>query len=358
MSVKRIGALLIAFGLLSGTLAVAMAPAEEGEVPDRAEYAQIAKEPQEQAEDIRRLGEKMKADAELQAYLARLSALEPAGRRVVLSSSRMGPLVRTLVVRSSEVEPLTLGATMEDMNVMSRIFHKALSRELGKEYSSWRTGVVYLPSLSNADPQSVYLEGYGALFIMHVKFPLVPLPKPEAPELVPDTDRLWIETKREMYGPLRPDDLNVWVPFRSKAEYDEERVEDVKETLLEALKHATNIRGLKPDESVAVAVMGSPIAGDVGRVSFGGGGGLGGGGGAFGGGGGGFSRGGGSGDGSGGGSGGRGSTRRMPVVYSTTTRPSEQTVLTIHVKKSDVDAFAEGELSYEEFRDRAAIVAY
>jgi len=36
----------------------------------------------------------------------------------------------------------------------------------------------------------------------------------------------------------------------------------------------------------------------------------------------------------------------------------QTTVLTVHVKKADVDAFAEDTLTFKDFRDRATIVTY
>lgn len=40
------------------------------------------------------------------------------------------------------------------------------------------------------------------------------------------------------------------------------------------------------------------------------------------------------------------------------TGKAQRTVLTIHVKKSDVDAFAKGELTLDKFRQQATVLAY
>ena len=109
-------------------------------------------------------------------------------------------------------------------------------------------------------------------------------------------------------------------PARGPAvrQYDAKKVEKLDAALLEALKEATNIRNLKPDQSIAVAVLGyRGVVADVYVI------------------------------------GGKAVLKRSGGVPEV-----QRSVLTIHVKKSDVDAFAKGEVTPEEFRGRATVLAY
>jgi len=181
--------------------------------------------------------------------------------------------------------------------------------------------------------EAIYLEGYAALFLMKVNFPLSPLPeeKEEKETKEEDTDPLWTQMRQEMYAPQdtrrrRPDD-------RPEEKYDVEKVGELKETLIKTLKHAVNIRALKPDQLVILTVIGGrsqsgtrTTTRSYGRSSMSSS----------------ISR-------------GRSSmVRRVPRVppVAASLLP---TVLTICAKKSDIDAFAKGEFSFDQFRERIKI---
>ncbi len=104
--------------------------------------------------------------------------------------------------------------------------------------------------------------------------------------------------------------------------YDAKKVENLRKKLLETLKHAANIRSLQPEASVAMAVVG-PAHTEPSRVIL------------------------------------SLETTGGIIVTDRELRTNlQETVLTIRTKKADVDAFAEGKLSFEEFRQRATILAY
>ena len=152
------------------------------------------------------------------------------------------------------------------------------------------------------------------------------------------------------------------------AEPDEVSFDQFKEDLLKTLKHAANIRHLDPNEKVIVTILSkgegalqaTPPA--FGGGSFGGGGSYVTGGYA----GGSFSAGGSS------FGGGGGSFRGGSSAYSSASgqmrsgrgarpsraAPTSTRVLTLQAKKSDIDAFARGELDLDQFRQRATIFNY
>ena len=120
--------------------------------------------------------------------------------------------------------------------------------------------------------------------------------------------------------------------------YDAEKVEKLKTTLIESLKHAANIRILKPDESVILSITGSGISSGkiVSMVALPGtdqtlvvqekGGGK--------------------------------ITKVYTGGYPDDLQLSSPTVLVIRAKKSDIVSFAKGGLNLDSFRQRIQILSY
>ena len=265
------------------------------------------------------------------------------------------PGIQTLVIPSSgDIEAEVLATTVEDLSVMARILDKTLERELGA-IDPFPGGYGRYGGLGSAigrgrsGVQGIYLQGYGALFQTNVKFPLAAPPAKEEEKTTVEAETVWVQTKGEMYGPWP----ELLPSARSEIQYDAEKVEKLKKVILETLKHAANMRNVKPTESIAVAVLGGETIGPVVTTRttitgpmFPGGPGV-------------------------GGVGGRMPTTRGPAGAVGTGRPPtpakprpalgglrQETVLTIHVKKADVDAFAEGKLTFDQFREKATIFAY
>jgi hypothetical protein len=262
------------------------------------------------------------------------------------------PSVPTLLIPSAGLKPDQLAEIHEDMQIMSRILDKALGGGGPATYVYSRGDVdpttadpFSIPAYPSAATtfrsllagpakcmEAIYLEGFGALFVTRVDFPLAPVKTGWAPPPKPAEESVWEQTKLELRGvtrasqAMRASGYDHYYRSSGRAqEYDAEKVSQLQKTLLETLGHASNIRGLKAEDSVAVAVLGSEVKGPVDvqfilmsetdqtRV------------------------------------GGRSTSRVI------TTRP---TALTIRLKKSDVDAFAQDELSFDELRKKATILAY
>jgi hypothetical protein len=243
---------------------------------------------------------------------------------------------------------------MEDLTVMSRIIHKNIARGGSRERQESASGIALSAFASSRRPNTYYLEGYGAVFLVSVKFPLVPPTTKEErakDEKAVDTD--WEQTKMEIYGPRASG--RAWVfgnsPDAPPVEYDADKVERLKNDLTEALKNATNIRNVKPDEYVTIAVIGTESSppmtmkrikkvranrsgadqdnGDGAGASAGGGGGVG----FFG-------------------------DDKAIALAAVEQVAHRQTTLTVRVRKSDADAFAKEKLPMEEFRKKVSIQAY
>jgi len=241
-----------------------------------------------------------------------------------------------LILGLASADAATLSNIQEDINVMSRILSKVVERDGVKGPQAEAMGIAlskigYLGGMHHS--QNSYIEGFGALFVLNVPFPLLaPAPK-EEPKAEKAPDSTWEQTKRELYGPreYKPD-AGFFPPRQATVEYDAERVEALKKNLTLALKNAANIRCLKSDEWVAIAVFGSDN-GPRARML-------------------------------------RGDKRAARMVMDSTPgapgsvamirsdeRPRE-TVLNLRAKKTDAEAFAKGKLSPEEFQKKVTVSIY
>jgi len=232
-----------------------------------------------------------------------------------------------LVIPSDQMKIENLAEITEDMSIMSRIFNKKLS-QTDIQTARGRLLVDLNPYFrrGNRTPEAIYLEGYGALFLLKVNMLLSAPPAPQQQEqkTQEDTDPVWAQMRRQMYEPQesrrsRTDD-------RPEEKYDAEKVETLKTNLIKTLKHATNIRALKSDQLVILTIIGEGNRPDsnltqkfysYGRST--------------------------------------GSRNVFQTVPEVEAEPVMPTVLTICAKKSDIDAFAKGELDYEQFRKRTEI---
>jgi hypothetical protein len=234
-----------------------------------------------------------------------------------------------LIIRTSEADPASMSDIREDLAVMSRIVNKAVDRAVGRPARDSAMGIVLSALPGSRRPDSLYLEGYGTVFFVNVKFPLVPSAPKDEDKAAQTPDSTWEQTKREL-SVERPAVPRLWeVPSGDvPAEYKSEPVDALKKELLESLKNATNLRHLKPEESVTIAVIGhrSAALGRLKRV----------------------------------GTMNKSGTRKaeLHAVDVSGRAPDRESMLTIRVKKADVDAFAKGEIDSAEFAKHASVLTY
>ncbi|MBN2594942.1 MAG: hypothetical protein JXA81_15660, partial [Sedimentisphaerales bacterium] len=179
--------------------------------------------------------------------------------------SRSDSTGSVLVIPSEQATTQDLITINEDMNVMSRIFEKNLEQERVATFTS----NIFIPGRrerygallgnSRGQIQSMYLQGFGALFLLKVDFPLSPPPdvqkeQQQETQKAEQGDPVWRQIRQEMYEPEKS--RRDRRKDRPESKYDAEKVENLKTTLIQTLKHAANIRCLKPDESVILTVVG------------------------------------------------------------------------------------------------------
>jgi hypothetical protein len=233
----------------------------------------------------------------------------------VQSSSRPGGTVGEAVqVHFTSQDPAAVDALQEDLATMSLLLDRSLEQVAGEDSPPRRMGVPMLLE-SRLRSLGLYLEGFGAVFVAKVGFPLLAPPVTKTEQSgSPSVSDDWTRARHELFGySERGESERLFAT--GAAPYSAERVETLKRALLETLKNASNIRRLKAEEAVAVTVLGTESVPTLVAAPnpdlVGADGGL------------------------------RGAGR--------------SSVLTIRTKKSDAEAFAKGELSFDQFQQRATI---
>lgn len=272
---------------------------------------------------------------------------------------RSGSEGRALVIPKETADPKVLAEEEEDMNVMAHILDKAISED-GK--SARAMGIpVFGRFLGGGDsPQNLHLEGYGVLFFLNVHYPLQAAPDKESePKGKEKNNSEWEQARREMTQPATAGGADAFAALGETFEreflwggnppmpYEAERVEQLKSSLISALKNAAHIRRLKADEMVTVVVTGtSPDGGGEGKTikntGYGGG-----------------------------GSGRYGGSSIDPatglpvaqeeeiiIAESSSGKNGAAGKMVLRVRKSDAEAFQNGKLSLDEFRKKVAVLIY
>jgi len=282
--------------------------------------------------------------------------------------STLAPMAsrKVLVVPAAEVKEEDLAEIIEDLQIMSHILDERFreTRRIQGVFTDF--GDFF--GRDNRQTEATYLQGYGVLFSMEVNFAFSPPPKPQVQvtkQGAEPVDSTWQEAKQQVFS---PGESRSTRGSDSAHEYNSRMVEELKQDLITTLKHASNIRGVQPEEWIILTVIGSGrqgggfggggfmmggMGGMYGGTSSGGMmGGMGAGMGGFGG----SSGGGGMGGSMMGAMGGMGGFSEPGVFSEMGVSPT--TVLTIRAKKSDIDAYAKDEQLLEQFRRRVQILIY
>jgi hypothetical protein len=229
---------------------------------------------------------------------------------------------RVFIVPTAEIEIEDYVEIERDMEVMSLIYDRALKKPqmIGGVF----TVLEDFFGRNSHVTEAIYLDGYGALFFMEVNFALFgssQSKQKEAPKEAEErVDQIWKRAEQELYS---PQELNRNRGSGSSREYDPEKVENLKATLITVLKHAANIKALKSDELVVLTILGKatrPSRAIVGRS-------------------------------------GRRNLRTTKSVRAKTIH-YVGTVVNIRAKKADIDAYSKGELDFDRFHERIQIFTH
>jgi hypothetical protein len=314
---------------------------------------------------------------------------------------RIGPAAPTfsragsrevLVIPATNIKAENIADITEDLQIMTHIFDERFKQPQEIQGVFIDFGDFF--GRDSRQTEAIYIQGYGAIFLMEVNFAFSPSAKTEEkqPEKTEDVDPIWQRTRQKIFSPPGFGDRE----FEMEQKYSADKIEQLKQELVRTLKHTANIRHLQPDEMIILTVIGkarqsggmygygfsrgrtpgtrasssrgrSSSRTESGMYGMGGmGGGMGGGYGVSG------SMSGGMGGGMGGSSGFSGGMTMGGGMMSggmmggmggfkedySETGSAPATVLTIRVKKSDADDFAKGKLDFVKFQEKVDIFTY
>jgi len=225
---------------------------------------------------------------------------QPVGKRVT-STRYVTPRedVSPIVVQFS-ADNDALDLLQEDLAILGVQIRKALDGTSEQDVLT-KPGTLLRASAAPS-VRTLYLDGFGVLVFVKVGFPLfgpaaAPVNSPEPPKTE------WDQTKEELLSEKRK---NLTTEYVTGQPYDAVQVETLKTQIFTALKDATNIRTIKPADVVAITVFGPPAT-----------------------------------------SGGKQSVSEW-----------RGTVLSLRVKKSDIDAYAANKLDLDAFKAKATLATY
>lgn len=241
-----------------------------------------------------------------------------------------------LVVPTADLTLESRTAILEDMTVMCRILDKAISTGAARTtrsfaYSGSSNVLGRWLVQPDSQTQGLYLDGYGAMFFIRVDFPLVAPPQEESPSEVQEAgDRVWSQTVNELRG--QPQDVRQ--TDETAPLYDARKVENLKTTLTRILRHAANIRTPRPRDFITLVIgtqdetlayygrpqLGQPY-GDSYRSLYN-----------------------------------PGSRTWLNANRAEVSMPDPSGTLVMRVGKSDVNAFAAGELTAEQFSTKVEML--
>ena len=176
------------------------------------------------------------------------------------NSFHRGDESRTLVLPTTGVpQPELFGPAHEDLSVMTRILVKTVEKESHR--GDYRGFTFALGDSRNHTLDAMYLEGYGAVFLLNADFPLAAPPQPELAKAgAKDEDTTWERTKHELRG--RDDEFlddtagDFFSLGDESPKYEAEKVNSLRRRLVESLKHAKNLKMVKDDEHVTIVIFG------------------------------------------------------------------------------------------------------
>lgn len=238
------------------------APTPKPPAPPRAAAAEAPEPPETTDALTAQALDSAKAGLKVARDVARMAQAHVGGAMKRIHSDLAAVGRRELILPGPGASAEDLGQTEQDLAVMHKLLRKAAQPE-DATHNGFRFSWGDFRLGDGRDLDSMYLGGYGAVFLLEVDYPLAALPragetasKPKQPE-----DPAWERAQRELAaengGAADSQALVVGDDSGAETAYDAERVGGLVHRLTEALKHARNLKTLKPDERVVIQVTGA-----------------------------------------------------------------------------------------------------
>jgi hypothetical protein len=269
-------------------------------------------------------------------YIKGIAAV-PANNYVRWAPQGQDTPISIIAFKSSDQK--VVDEATEDLKILSLILSQNVERALTSESADaaeFKLGIPMLLKTGGHAVEATWLEGFGAVFNLKVRFPLVP-PASEAKESESNRrDSEWEQARNAITGAnQRPGYLRPMTSQREER-YNQKLVETLKRRVLQVLKNASNLRHVKSGEWLVVTFSGpgstsseqvndGEQSADVQPEIVG------------------------------------GRVKVVPVPVDELGQPmppQRLTVMTIRIKKENADAFAANKISEEEFFQAAEVTTY
>jgi len=193
----------------------------------------------------------------------RRAGAAPEVKAFSFANRAFGPerFAKAVIVRSGKADPRITAQLQEDLAVMSRILEKSAAEY--KDEHEEAAGIQIFTLQGGRPIRSMYLEEYGVVFTLNVSIPLKPEPKIEEVEdkRQDNANEEWNDARNELFGEKR-----AWRGHPDKPprrSFDPHQVEEFRNSLVDALKNASNIRHLRETDFVTIVVRGRSLEGDI-----------------------------------------------------------------------------------------------
>jgi hypothetical protein len=247
------------------------------------------------------------------------------GKGTTFLPTSKGDSIPPVTIWFSDPDPESGAGLEEDLFVMARVISRTLERA-ETDKVNYKLGVPMLLTGSGRSVRPMYIEGLGPLFMIKVSFPLLPPPprREAAPRKRGAADSEWDEAHRDVF-----DGDETWAEEGERdSTYKEAQVDLLKRELIGSLKSASNMRGIKPDEYVNIAVFGHAPPVRIKSVSYKPG------------------------------ESGLGFPATVVFDKEGAANAGKGSVLTLRARKRDIDALAAGEIDAEAFKGKVASATY
>ncbi len=235
-------------------------PPEPPELPDIAAGAGVG---EEMGAAIQMQVERARRDAErhMQSLNSGLARMQHNFNGSFISAG--GPQSFRALVLPGADGVQDMAGIKEELVIMGRVLEKGLNLESERRGNPFRFEFGSVQWGGRNDLDALYLDGYGAIFLLEVDYPLVAgaAVQPEKPAAAAPKDDAWSKARREVRGEPDPDEPSESpegvFPRPDPKPFDAARVEALRGRLLAALQQAHHLQCVRDGETVTLVVSGS-----------------------------------------------------------------------------------------------------
>jgi hypothetical protein len=188
--------------------------------------------------------------------------------------SETGPVS---VIWFGQPDPAALAETTEDLTVLSFLLSRKLERSFAHESSDYKLGIPMLLTSAGHSVDTSYIQGFGVIFSIQVRFPLVAPAHEGEKSLAGSKVSEWEQAKLALKARTAPGNLypqpsypqpgwmrgNPYNPYpgnQADQSYDSRLVETLRRRVIVLLGNASNLRHFDANEWVVVKITGAANA--------------------------------------------------------------------------------------------------